>query len=347
MLRHSATSAVRTGDTRVYRNGLGLAVPERGQVEPLRRAMRYLKAIELVRGKRAALNLTTAQMQQIKERQGTEQTALESALRNLYQCVWLPASEQGQVEIDKVSLAGRPLQAQGVQERLLELLIQVPPPRLFTSLTADKLVELLSQGEHPNLASAISKVVENFYSILSYPRLESEAVLLKAVVQGVREIKFGYAPPAAQDEVKKVREQGGYLVSSDVVRIGVDIPPDQIDLSAGSLVLPQAIRRSVVVTPPPATATAPTPSVTTTSTSPTATLATETPAPRQTSVRLRMRMTRSQLYHSVQAIANLAEAAGVIQVTVEAQKLDGFDSAWLRNAVREPLDEADVQVEDV
>ena len=334
---------------RVYRNGLGLAVPERSQVEPLRRAMRYLKAIELVRGKKAALNLTTAQMQQIKEREGTEQTALESALRNLYQCVWLPASEQEQVEIDKVSLAGRPLQAQGVQERLLELLIQVPPPRLFTSLTPEKLVQLISQGEHPNLACAISKVVESFYTILSFPRLESEAVLLKAVVQGVREIKFGYAPPAAQDEVKQVREQGGYLVSSDVVRIGVDIPSDQIDLSAGSLVLPQAIRRSVVVTPPPATAaaTAPTPSVTTTSMSPTATLATETHAPHQTSVRLRMRMTRSQLYHSVQAIANLAEAAGVIQVTVEAQKLDGFDPAWLRNAVREPLDEADVQVEDV
>ncbi len=47
---------------RRYRNGLGLAVPERGQVEPLRRAVRYLKAIELVRDKRQALNLTTAQM---------------------------------------------------------------------------------------------------------------------------------------------------------------------------------------------------------------------------------------------------------------------------------------------
>jgi hypothetical protein len=164
----------------------------------------------------------------------------------------------------------------------------------------------------------------------------------------VRENKFGYAPPAAQDEVKEVREQGGYLVSSDVVRIGVDIPSDQIHLSAGSLVLPQAIRRSVLVAPPTAAATAmaPTPSVTT-SAYPTATLATETPAPRQTSVRLRMRMTRSQLYASFQAIANLAEAAGAIQVTVEAQKLDGFDPAWWRNAVREPLDEADVQVEDV
>jgi hypothetical protein len=31
---------------------------------------------------------------------------------------------------------------------------------------------------------------------------------------------------------------------------------------------------------------------------------------------------------------------------IEAQKLDGFDPAWLRNAVLEPLDEADVKVEE-
>jgi hypothetical protein len=114
-LRQQALSLLtQHGDRpRVYRNGLGLAVPERSQVEPLRRAMRYVKAIELVRGKKAAFNLTPAQMQQLKEREGTHETGFESAMRDLYQCVWLPASEQGQVEIDKVSLAGRPLQAGG------------------------------------------------------------------------------------------------------------------------------------------------------------------------------------------------------------------------------------------
>ena len=32
-------------------------------------------------------------------------------------------------------------------------------------------------------------------------------------------------------------------------------------------------------------------------------------------------------------------------MTVEANKMDGFDPTWLRNAVLEPLDEADVEVE--
>ncbi len=69
---------------RRYRNGVGLAVPERDQVEPLRRAVRYVQAVERVKSKRVQLNLTTPQMQQLQERQRTEETARESSLRNLY-----------------------------------------------------------------------------------------------------------------------------------------------------------------------------------------------------------------------------------------------------------------------
>lgn len=57
-------------------------------------------------------------------------------------------------------------------------------------------------------------------------------------------------------------------------------------------------------------------------------------------------MTRQQLYASFNALANLADAAGSILMKVVAQKLDGFDPGWLRNAVLEPLDEADVKVEE-
>ena len=57
-------------------------------------------------------------------------------------------------------------------------------------------------------------------------------------------------------------------------------------------------------------------------------------------------MNRGQLYASFNAIGNLAQEAGSIRVTVEAEKADGFDPAWLRNAVLEPLEEADVGVEE-
>ena len=41
-----------------------------------------------------------------------------------------------------------------------------------------------------------------------------------------------------------------------------------------------------------------------------------------------------------------AQGAGSIRMTVEAEKAEGFDPAWLRNAVLEPLEEADVVVAD-
>ena len=57
-------------------------------------------------------------------------------------------------------------------------------------------------------------------------------------------------------------------------------------------------------------------------------------------------MTRREIFASANALANLADKAGSIHVTVEAEKADGFDPAWLHNAVLEPLEEADVRVEE-
>lgn len=94
---------------RRFRNGVGLAIPEAAQVEPLRSAVRYLKAIEHVREKRQQLNIATAQMEQLKERERTEKDKIESAFRQLYQAVWLPVAGTGGLEIEKVTLSGRPL----------------------------------------------------------------------------------------------------------------------------------------------------------------------------------------------------------------------------------------------
>jgi hypothetical protein len=69
------------------------------------------------------------------------------------------------------------------------------------------------------------------------------------------------------------------------------------------------------------------------------------PALPQTRVRLAFRLNRQQLYQSFQALGNLTEKAGTVDVTVEAGTPEGFDSVWLRNAVLEPLEEADIEVE--
>ena len=57
---------------RVFRNGLGLAVPAADQVEVLRRSVRYLLAVELVQTKWREHNLSNTQKSQLKERGATE-----------------------------------------------------------------------------------------------------------------------------------------------------------------------------------------------------------------------------------------------------------------------------------
>ncbi len=333
---------------RRYRNGVGLAVPERSQVEPLRRAVRYLKAVELVRNRRTQLNLTSAQLEQLKERERTEKTQCEAAMRDLYQSVWLPLVGQGQIAVEKVVLSGRPLLAQTLHERLIELLTIVSPKRLFTSVTADKVVELmaLGEGEGQQRAVAVSQVIESFYSVLDFPRLESEKAILRAVAGGVKDRQFGYIGPGRSTELTNLRERGGYLVNPRLVRIGVEVPQDEIDAGGAFLVIPQCIESEAppeLTSPesqrmPPGTG-QPGPR-------PPEPAAPGSVIPNQpTTVRLPMRMNRQQLYASFNAIANLADKAGSIKVTVEAQKADGFDTNWLRNAVLEPLEEADVRIE--
>jgi hypothetical protein len=328
---------------RRYRNGLGLVVPERSQVEPLRRATRYLKAIERVRSKRKSFNLTTAQMQQLKEREDTEKGAFESAIRNLYQSIWLLVMGEKGLEIEKVSLAGRPLRAHGIHERLIELLTKVLPRRLFTSVTPEKIVELmrLGEGEEPSQAVGTDHIVESFYGVLGFPRLESEAALRQAIAQGVQQGTFGYVGRTGQEEIDRLREGGGYLISPKAARIGVDLPEGEVDLSSAFIVLPMVIEAEA---PQPPTPPGPEPLPPGPGPQPPVPPP-PPPVTTQTTVRLSMRMTRQQLYASFNSIGNLAEAAGSVHMTVEAQKLDGFDPTWLRNAVLEPLDEADVEVE--
>jgi hypothetical protein len=62
-------------------------------------------------------------------------------------------------------------------------------------------------------------------------------------------------------------------------------------------------------------------------------------------VRLDFEADREQVFKSFRAIAALAEKAdgGKVAVTVTARSAEGFDPTWLRNAVEEPLDEADIE----
>jgi hypothetical protein len=60
---------------------------------------------------------------------------------------------------------------------------------------------------------------------------------------------------------------------------------------------------------------------------------------------LAFRASRDQVFKAFPAVANLAEKSDGGQVTIQVLGVNsqGFDENWLRNAVEEPLDEADIE----
>ena len=340
---------------RRYRNGLGLAIPDKKQIEALRRAVRYLLAIERVEAKKQQLRLTKDQLDQLKERRRTEEAAAESCFRDLYAAVWLPRVEGGEIHIERVERGGRPLQAAGIHERIMELLTSVGTPRVHGSVTPRKIAERVKLGEPvppggtPVLGVKASEVLESFFRDIAPPRLESSTVLRKAIARGVTEGTFAYTSGSQPT----LGADGKFQVSRDKVVVGRALAEDEVDFESGFLMVPAAVPDAV--TSPGAAPTAPgvpapgpgTP------TQPTAPGGAPTAIPgapvagRQSTVRLAFKATRAQIFKAFLAIANLADKSdeGKVNVKVEGTSREGYDPSWLRNAVDEPLDEAEIERE--
>ena len=334
---------------RRFRNGLGLAIPEKKQIEALRRAVRYLLAIDRVEAKKQQLRLTKDQIDQLRERKRTEQAAAESCFRELYTAVWLPRVQDGELEIEKVERGGRPLQATGVHERIMELLTSVGTPRIHGSVTPRKIAERvrlgesLVEGEPPLMGIKASDVLESFFRDIAPPRLESASVLRKGIARGVSESVFAYASGGSP----VLGPDGRYQVSRDKVILGRSIADDEVDFDSGFLMMPQAIPEAPPV--PTAGTMAEGPEVPPTGpeppTPPTGLVTTGTDAAgRKKRVALTFEATREQVFKAFPAIANLADKSdgARVRIRIEGSSAAGFDPSWLRNAVDEPLDEADI-----
>ena len=62
----------------------------------------------------------------------------------------------------------------------------------------------------------------------------------------------------------------------------------------------------------------------------------------QRSIEINFSADRNQLFSAWNAIANLADLAGKVNVTVRADSAEGFDRNKLQNGVLEPLRESDL-----
>lgn len=343
---------------RTYRNGLAVVIPSADQVEILRRAVRYLIAEEGVKTKAKQLNLTDDQKDQLKERAATDQATAESALLKLYAEVWLPRVESGGLGVEKIAAGGRPLQTTlndkkqaMIHERTLELIMSVQK-RVFSSLKPNKLVELfkLGDGQPPTVGIATAEIVDGMYSFLGFTRLSDSTVLRKTVVEGVKDGHFGYysgPKPVLGPDAR-------YQVALNKVRTPPSvIEEDEIDLESGFLLLPQSIPLPAPVPGPGPIPPGPGPGPGPVLPGPGPGPGPIPPGPQppeptppkpalQTEVDVSFAADRNQLFTAWNAIANLADMAGKVNVTIHAESEAGFDKSKLNNGVLEPLREADL-----
>ncbi len=338
---------------RRFRNGLGLAVPDKRQIEALRRAARYLLAIGRVEAKKQQLRLSKDQLDQLKERKRTEQAAAESCVRDLYASVWLPRVQDGKLEIETVERGGRPLQATGVHERIMELLTSAGTPRIHGSVTPRKIVERVrlgespASGEPPILGIKASDVLESFFRDIAPPRLQDSEVLRKGIARGVAERVFAYTSGGSP----ALGSDGRFQVSRDKVVFGRPLADDEIDLESGFIMVPETVPEAQTAVPTGTGTGSQQPIVrdgpggTGGGTGPTPPSSGPEGAARKKRIAMTFEATREQVYKAFPAIANLADKSddGRVTITVEGSSEAGFDASWVRNAVEEPLDEASIE----
>ena len=332
---------------REFRNGLGIAVPAADQIEVLRRAVRYLLAVERVRSKWREHNLTDAQKSQLREREATEKAAAESALLKLYGEVWLPAYDNAAFSVDAVSMGGRPLRSTLdqkkhalIHQRLLELLTTVQR-RVFDTLAPPKILELFKLGDSTTAEPGVSteQIVAGFFSFLGFPRLQSADVVKSAILRGVEIGLFGYTTgrPSLGDDRR-------YLLDRSRVAFERRVADDEFDLDSGFLIVPGALPED------------PTPPDTFSGSDP---ASGDTPQPQRTDniregeppyvaprgveegseVSFSFTADRDALFSAWNALANLADIVGKVSVSAKGTSMDPIDKHKLENGVLEPLRE--------
>jgi uncharacterized protein len=331
---------------RKYRNGVGLAIPDKKQIESLRRAVRYLLAIEKVDENKRQHRLTQDQLEQLRERRRSEEASAESSFRRIYDSVWLPRINNGELGLEMVEIGGRPLQATAIHERMMELLTSAGTPKVHGSVTPRKIMdrvklgEQIAEGEGPRLCMRASEVRDAFFSFISPPRLNNLSALRTAIVRGVGDGLFAwYSGP-----LPLLGTDGKFQLNRERITLGAALSEDEIDFDSGCLLVPSALPEHQRPASIPDIINGP---QITTEPSGAGSPSQNQPAdvPTKKAFSIKFSATRHQIFKAFEAIANLADGSdeGKLTIQIDAINTTGYEPTWLRNAVEEPLDEADVE----
>ena len=334
---------------REYKNGVAFAIPSYMTADNAQKHALDVLAIESLIRDRRRFGFNDEQRQELESRRADALRSLSTSANALYEKVSVPSAVRGEstpYTWDTLDLQNRG--EASIQQRVVAALIE--KYQLFETVTADKLVALTYLSERQIVP--LDQVVKEFYSSLDFPRLVDADLLRDAIARGTSGGKLAYTAVYQQDD-----EGLYYFPKPDLVYVDRSLRREEIELT-GSLLVDADLARSIilpepeepgvpgegVVLPLPGTTSGgeqmpfPTPNVPV----PPSRL---DGAPKHT-YRLRMETDKPGAFRAFRAIQNLSDRSDrmAVQIEIQAESDTGFDALWLRNAVEEPLDEADIDI---
>jgi len=328
------------GSPRAYRNAIAFAMPGAERIEQARHAARRMLAARSLVKQAKSLNVVGEQLAELKERGDSAERDLGSTLDHAYELVLLPVAREGlegPYGFEEIDLSARIGLGRLVHDRVMEGLSN----HIFDSITPAKLAALLNVGDAEGASRymACDAAVDAAFSFLQFPKLSSQAALRDAIAKGVSSGTLGYAALATE-------RNGGIDARSDLVSVGKPVGPDEIDLGSGSFVLSPAYAATLSTTgsvapaaggEPPGPAGAPDKGA-----------GTAPGGPRASSGKrllVEFRVGKTEVFDAIRILPALSDQSESLDVsmTIWADAAGEFDRTWIRNAIREPLEEAGIE----
>ena len=319
---------------RTYKNGLAFALPGYMAADNLRSAARELMAIDALVQQQKRYNFNKEQLDELKSRHAAAADRLKRGILSLYEKVALPVPEETMYSWRFIDLQSR--NEPSLHDRVLNALRD--GRLLFDSLTPDKLIALTALGDERVIVTG--RIVEWFYSSYQFTRLTSANAVAAAIQRGVEDGKFAYS------SVWQVTNDELFLPNRQMVYLGRHLRIDEIDLDSAIIIDAELARELTYEPPHPEPMGEVVTGVGNDVTAPPTIRDVVVPPSSQTRKRFHLSVNtdKSKVFKVVRVMQNLVHNADRVsdRIEIDAETNAEYDPVWLRNAVEEPLDEADV-----
>lgn len=365
----------RGNDKREYKNALAFVVPNKAQMDKVRKSARTALAITSLIEQKTKYKFSVEDLEELNSKAKDATSEIGAAIRRLYDDILLPLPDtngEKPVRLETINLQSQLNTSQNLQERVLDALRN----HVFDSITPAKLIRLSGLEHSENEYIIGEELVSYFFRFPNFPKMLGIGGIKTAILKAIEQGLIGYVPAMTITSSIPIVENPS-LISFEKV-----IPADELDL-AGYLLSPNLVNKlrslpsvnAVEITSNEeedntnnsdskgdisgsfdSSTSKPVERVSedkktveykSETSSIERTILTDIVNGKQpahyyklTSVTDKSKI--FQLFEVLQTLSDKAEGM-TIKIEVQAHTQDKFDPTWIRNAIEEPLDEMDIQ----